>query len=155
MSMLCGEVIAKVKYSKKERMELTQKSVKQTGNVHKNYKIKFNNFEINLNKTLPKFENYDIINEENKLKLFSNFYLPISVGISTYQEIEEEEKTYTKEEVKEILVNKLKSELSEEINKEENVLNVIINCTEEEKALEVEVIYEVQENIGTEEKIIE
>ena len=147
MFMLCGEVIAKVKYSKKERMELIQKSVKQTGNIHKNYKIKFNNFEINLNKTLPKFENYDIINEEKKL--------PISIGISTYQEIEEEEKTYTKEEVKEILVNKLKSELSEEINNEENVLNVIINCTEEEKALEVEVIYEVQENIGTEEKIIE
>lgn len=150
-----GEVIGKVKYSKKEKMSLNQISVNETGKVHKNYKIKFNNFTINLNKTLPKFKNYDIINEEKKLKLFSNFYLPISLGISTYYEIEEKENTLTKEEAKEILINKLKSQLSKEINNEENILNVIVNSTEDETSVEVEVIYEVRENIGTEEKIIE
>ena len=149
-----GEVIAKVKYSKKEKMDLIQKSVNKTGQEHKNYKIKFNNFEINLNKRLPKFEKYDIINEEKRLKLFSNFYLPISVGVSTYNEIEEQEEIYTKEEAKEILVEKLKSELSEEIENDENILNIIVNSTDDEESVEVEVIYEVQENIGTEEKII-
>ena len=136
-------------------MELTCKAVDQTGQTYKNYKIKINNFEINLNKRLPKFEKYDIINKEERLKLFSNFYLPISVNVSTYNEIEEKEIVYTKEEAKNILVEKLKSELFEEINNDKEILNIIVNTTESENSIEAEVICEVQENIGTEEKIIE
>lgn len=149
-----GEITAKVWYSKKEKMELKQSSVKQTGNTYKKYCIKINNFEINLNKRLPKFQKYDTIDEEKKLKLFSDFYLPITLGISTYYELEEEQNLYTKEQVVEVLTEKLKSELSEEIKDKDNISDIQINTNESGTFVEVEVIYEVLESIGTEEKII-
>ena len=59
MYMDHGEVIAKIYYSKKEKMNLKQVSVNRTGKEEKKYKIKLKNFEINLGKTLPKFQKYD------------------------------------------------------------------------------------------------
>jgi len=147
------KLYGKVWYSKKEKMNIKQVSVRQTGNTQKKYCIKINNFEINLNKKLPKFQKYDTINEDKKLKLFSDFYLPITLGISTYYELEEENKIYTKEEAKEILIEKLKSELSEEIENKDNIKDIQINTNENNVFIEVEVIYEVLESIGTEEKI--
>ena len=73
MFMRVGEVTAKVWYSKKEKIDLRQVSVNRTGNEEKKYKIKFNNFQINLGKKLPKFQKYDTIDEDKKLKLFSLF----------------------------------------------------------------------------------
>lgn len=134
-------------------MDLKQVSVNQTGNAEKKYCIKINNFEINLNKKLPKFKKYDTIYTDKKLKLFSNFYLPITLGISTYYELEEENKIYTNKEAKEILTEKLKSELSEEIDDKNNIKDIQINTNENNVFVEVEVIYEVLESIGTEEKI--
>lgn len=154
MFMQFGEVTAKVWYSKKEKMDLKQVSVNRTGNEEKKYKIKLNNFEINLGKTLPKFKKYDTIYEDKKLKLFSDFYLPITLGISTYYEVEEKEEIYTKEEAKKVLAEKIKNELSEEIEKKENIKDIQINTNEGNGFVEVEVIYEVLESIGTEEKLI-
>jgi len=149
-----GEVIGKVLYSKKEKMDLKQVSVKRTDRNQKKHYIKFNNFEINFNKRLPKFEKYDTINEEKKLKLFSDFYLPITLGISTYYELEEKNEVLTLKQAKDKLTEKLKTELLEEIENKEDIKNIQINASEEPTAVEVEVIYEVLENIGTEEKII-
>ncbi len=149
-----GEVEAKVWYSKKEKMELEQVSLSKTGKEVKKYNIKLNNFQINLYKTLPNFEKYDTINEEKKIKLFSSFYLPITLGISTYYELEEKKISLTFEEAKEILVKKLESELSEEIENKDNIKDIQINTKEYDNSIEVEVVYEVQESIGTEEKII-
>ena len=69
-----GDVQAKIWYSKKERMQLSVDEKKLTGQEEKKYKLCINNFEINLSKKLPKFENYDTISTNNKLKIFSNFY---------------------------------------------------------------------------------
>lgn len=149
-----GEVIAKVWYSKKEKMNLKQVSVNQNGNTQKKYCIKLNNFQINLGKSLPKFQKYDTIVEDKKLKLFSDFYLPITLGISTYYELEEKEEVYTKDAAKEKLKEKLKNELAEEIENKEGITNIQVNENEDKTFIEVEVIYEVLESIGTEEKII-
>lgn len=154
MFMLLGDVEAKVWYSKKEEMELKQTSLIKTGNEKKRYNIKLNNFQINLFKSIPNFEKYDTIYEEKKLKLFSDFYLPISLGISTYYELQEVETTRTKEEAEKILEEKLKFELLEEIENKESIQDIQVNTFEEEGRVEVEVIYEVLEHIGTEEKII-
>ena len=107
-----------------------------------------------MNKRLPKFQKYDTIYTDKKLKLFSNFYLPIAVRISTFYELEEETKTYTKEEAKEILTQKLKSEISEEIENKDNIKDIQINENIGDSFVEIEVIFEVHETIGTEEKII-
>lgn len=154
MYIVFGEVKGIVKYSKKEKMNLNQVSVDKTGKEQKKFCIKINNFEINLGKRLPKFKKYDTINEDKKLKLFSDFYLPITLGISTYYELEEKENTYTKEEAKVILIEKLKKEIYEEIEYKDGIQDVKVNTNEENESVEVEVIYEVLESIGTEEKII-
>ena len=154
MFMHLGDIEAKVWYSKKEKMELNQISLKKTGNEEKRNEIKFNNFKINLYKTLPNFQKYDTIYEEKKIKLFSNFYLPITLGISTFYEIEEENLNLTNEEAAKILEEKLKSQLSEAIQDKANLNDIKVNTHELEGSIEVEVIYEVIEHIGTEEKII-
>ncbi len=154
MYMQAGEIIAKVWYSKKEKMDLRQVAVNRTGKIEKKYTIKFNNFQINFNKTLPKFQKYDTINTDKKLKLFSDFYLPISVGISTYYELEEKENIFSKSEAIEILTDKLKKEISEEIENKDKITDIQVNTSEDTSFVEVEVIYEALENIGTEEKII-
>ena len=135
-------------------MELNQISLKKTGNEEKKYTLIFNKFNINLYKSLPNFEKCDKIYEEKKLKLFSDFYLPITLGISTYYELQEEKISLKPEEAKEILEEKLKTELSEEIEDKSKVNDIKVNVHEEAGAIEVEVIYEVLEHIGTEEKII-
>lgn len=149
-----GEVEAKVWYTKNKIIRYNTIERKETGNIENKYKIKVNNFEINLSKRLSKFEIYDTINTEKKFKIFSDFYLPISVIKTTNKEIIEEQKTYTIEEAKEKAVEELKQELDNEIENTEKIVNKIVNTYEKDNAIEVHVTYEVLENIGINEKIV-
>lgn len=149
-----GEVLAKVWYSKKDKIELQKQEYKQTGKNESKYSIRIKNFVINLYKTLPNFENYDTIIEEKKLKIFSNFYLPIEIIKNTYYETELQEKEYTKEEAKEILIQQLEEQLKEEIKEPEKITNKQINVYENNDSTEIELIYEVLETIGIDEKIV-
>lgn len=149
-----GEVLAKVWYSKKDKIELQKKEYKQTSKNESKYSIRIKNFVINLYKTLPNFENYDTIIEEKKLKIFSNFYLPIEIIKNTYYETELQEKEYTKEEAKEILIQQLEEQLKAEIKEPEKITNKQINVYENDDSTEIELIYEVLETIGIDEKIV-
>ena len=149
-----GEIEAKVWYTKSQKIPYKTTEKKETGNIENKYKIKINNFEINLSKRVSKFENYDTIDTENKFKIFSDFYLPISLVKTTNKEIKEEQKEYTVEEAKEIGIEQLQEELNNEIENKEKIINKIINTYEKEDGLEIQVIYEVIENIGTNEKIV-
>ena len=124
------------------------------GMEEKKHSIRINNFKINLYKSLPKFENYDTISTTKKLKLFSNIYLPIEILTDTYVEQKKEQVTYEKEELKQILTKKLEDELSVELGENAQITNKQVNEQESEDGLEVEVIYEVLENIGVKDKII-
>lgn len=148
-----AEVEAKVWYSKKGKISLKQEQKEETGNTQNCYGININNLKINFTKTLPKFQNYDTISENKKLKIFSNFYFPIEFCKTTYNELEKKEITYTIDEAKQILQHKLEEELKKEISNPENIVNTQVNYKEEEKEVTVEVIFEVLENIGTNEKI--
>lgn len=148
-----GQVMAKVWYSKKEKVYYKQNERKQTGNVEKKYSINIKNFAINFYKKLSKFEIYDTINTEKKLKISSNFYLPFELIVKENHEVIEEEKNYTKDEAKQIGIDNISKELKSQINNEKDIVNEYINTNESEEYIEVEVIYEVLENIGTEEKI--
>ena len=81
-----GQVMAKVWYSKKEKVYYKQNERKQTGNVEKKYSINIKNFAINFYKKLSKFEIYDTINTEKKLKISSNFYLPFELIVKENHE---------------------------------------------------------------------
>jgi len=148
-----GQVMAKVWYSKKEKVYYKQNERKQTGNVEKKYSINIKNFAINFYKKLSKFEIYDTINTEKKLRISSNFYLPFELIVKENHEVIEEEKNYSKDEAKQIGIDNISKELKSQINNEKDIVNEYINTNESEEYIEVEVIYEVLENIGTEEKI--
>lgn len=154
MFMLGGEVEAKVWYTKSKKIPYQLTERKDTGNQEKSYALKFNNFKINLPKRLSKFQIYDTIEEERKLKLFSNFYLPISIVETTNKEQTEETKNLTSEEAKTLGVEELEKELNQEIPDQEKIVNKNINTYERGDSLEIFVTYEVLETIGTNEKIV-
>ena len=149
-----GEVQAKVWYTKYKNIPYNTTERRETGNIQKKYSIKFNNFKINLHKGVSKFKIYDTIETENKMKLFSDFYLPISIIKITYKEIEEIQKNYTMEEAKNLGIKQLEQELDQEIENKEAIVNKNISTYEKENSIDVYVTYEVLENIGTNEKIV-
>ena len=148
-----GEVQAKVWYSQKASVPLKQTKKIKTGKEENKYSVKINNFEINLPKGVPKFQNYDTIEKSKKLKLFSDFYLPIEIHQKTYREYEEQEITYSIEEAKELGIAQADESLKEQIEGKQ-VTNKKINAEQIGANIEVEVIYEVLESIGTKEKIV-
>lgn len=135
-------------------MELLGTEQKETGKEKINYGIKIHNFEINFPKGVPYFQNYDTINESKKLKIFSNFYFPIEFVKTTYKELEKKPVTYTEEEARQILIQNLEEELKKQILDETKIVDTKVNTKREGNTVEVELIYEVIENIGTNEKIL-
>ena len=148
-----AEIQARVWYSKKAQANFSQNIKEQTGNQENKYVIKFNNFTINLYKTLSKFENYDTICEENKIRIFSNFYLPIEIiKLTNYEKVEKHVK-YEEEELKNELIATLEQQLKTEIGEEKEVSEKYVNYKKTENGIEVELVYEVLEEIGTKERI--
>ena len=146
-----GEVKAKVTYSQSEKIEKKEIKREQTGKNENKYAIKFNNFKINLYKTLSKYEIYDTMYTNKKIKLFSNFYLPIEVIKYTNYEVTETEISYGKEEAKLEGQRRAEEKLNELIEGE--ISKKDVNITEYETYYDVKVTYEVIEQIGTKEKI--
>ena len=149
-----GEVKAKVWYTEKEQVTLDQVVERDTGNSEQKYKIKINNFTINLFKTLSKFEKYDTIETCNQIKIFSNFYLPIELIKITNMEKVEEKITYGIEEAKQTGIQKASEKIEKQLNGEQEVLQKYVNTYVNNNFVESEVTYEVLENIGTKEKIV-
>lgn len=148
-----GNVEARIWYTKKLESKFTREITEETGITENKYSINFNNFKINLYKSIPNFENYDTINETNKIQIFNNFYLPIEITKTTYVEQKTTNITYGKEELKEILIEELEKQFeAEDINKL-NVINKVVNFYEKENSIEIEMTYEVKNNIGIEEKL--
>ena len=147
-----GEVEALVKYSRTEKFPIKTIEKVETGNKETKYKIKISNFQINFYKTLSKFKIYDTIEMEKKIKIFSNLYLPISITKIINKEQENVEKEYSKEYAIETGTTKLEKILEDEIGKEKEIINKDVNIIETEKYIEVNVTYEVIENIGIQER---
>ena len=146
-----GEVKAKVTYSQSEKIGKKEIKREQTGKKENKYAIKLNNFKINLYKTLSKFEIYDTMYTNKKIKLFSNFYLPIEVIKYTNYEVTETEISYGLEEAKMEGQKRAEEKLNNLIEGE--ISNKDVAITEYETYYDVKVTYEVIEEIGTKEKI--
>ena len=149
-----GSVQAKVWYTQNEKVELNQVISRKTENEETKYSVRINNFTINFYKTLSKFKKYDTIEQNKKIKLFSDFYLPIEIIEKNNYELVEETITYTKEQAKQKAEEEAKKKLDEQVKVKENILNTYINYQETEEYIEAQVIYEVLEEIGTKEKIV-
>lgn len=146
-----GVIKAKIKYSESKKIDKKEIKREQTGKKERKISLKINNFKINFYKRLSKFKKYDTIYSEKKLKLFSNFYLPISFVLYTNYEVNEVEqnndydraKTYGEQEIK----KKMDTLISGEI------INSTTDVMEYDTYYNIIVTYEVIEEIGTKEKI--
>lgn len=123
-----GEIQAKVWYTKSKQIYYKQDNLERTGEKEENFGIKINNFKINLPKGVSKFELYDTIETEKKLKLFSDFYLPISITKTTNFQTQKVEKNYNIEEATNIGKQELEKELEDEITDKENILRKKCKC---------------------------
>ena len=74
-----ADIEIKTWYSIRKNFEYKQVIEQRTGNSETKYSIQINNLQINLYKVLSKFENYDTINENKKLGLFSSVYLTVEI----------------------------------------------------------------------------
>ena len=148
-----GVVEAKVWYTKSKKFPYKQEEKNKTGNKEEKYQIKIKKNKINLYKTLSNFQIYDTIEEEKKVKIFSNLYLPISLIKQTNYEESLEIKNYNSEEIIKKGTEELRKELEAEIQDKESILQQNVNTYEKEDGIEIYLTYEVLENIGTEEKI--
>ncbi len=148
-----GEVQAKVWYKNTQKVYFKETKKEETGNLENKYSVKINNFQINFHKSIPNFKKYDTIETTEKLKLFSNFYLPIEIIKYEYKEYNEVPVIHSVEESKQIGIEKAEEELKKEIENKE-ITDKKINVRTEKDYIEVELIYEVKEQIGIEEKIV-
>lgn len=147
-----GEIKANVIYTQIEKIRKKETKKEKTGEIEKKYSIKFNNFKINFYKTLSKYKNYDTMYASKKIKLFSNFYLPIEIITATNEEQIETEISYGLEEAKAKGQNLAEEKLKEQISGE--LKNKEVQINEFDSYYEVKVDYEVIESIGTKEKIV-
>lgn len=150
-----AKILAKVWYTKEETADLVQEFTVDTGVEKNKYSLKINNFKINFNKGLPNFKNYDTIETCKKLKLFSNYYIPIELVKTTYKETKLEYKEYTVEELSNELQIKLKQELLEENGiSEEEVIEITPIVTENNSSVTVKLVCSTEEEIGTLEQLV-
>ena len=149
-----GEIEAKVWHTKHKKILYNTTQTVETGKIENKYEVKINNFKINFYKNLSKFEIYDTIETENKFKIFSDFYLPISLIKKVNKEQQKVQKKYSLDEAKTLGIEELQKELDQEIENKDKIVNKNINTYEQEDGVDIYVTYEVLENIGTNEKIV-
>lgn len=148
-----GEVKAKVTYTQNEKIYKKETKKEKTGNSENKYAIKINNFKINFYKTLSKYENYDTMYTSKKIKLFSNFYLPIEIIKYTNYEVTNTEITYNEEQAKDEGTKRAEEKLNSLITNVDSAEKQV-SVTDMGSFYDVKVTYVVTENIGTKEKIV-
>lgn len=144
-----AEVYAKVWYTNEKTAPLTEEYYTDTGRVENKYQININNFKINLNKGVSKFEKYDTMSTNKKIRLFSNLYIPVEIIKISYFEKQKNTKEYTVEE----LTNKLKKELEDELIKklkisENKILEKNYITYNDTNNVYVKLILVIEEEIG-------
>ena len=147
-----GNIKASVTYSQTEKIYKKETKKEKTGKFENKYSIKINNFKINFYKTLSKYENYDTMYTSKKIKLFSNFYLPIEIIKTTNYETTNTEITYNEEQAKEEGKKRAEEKLNSLIDGD--ISNKEVSITDMGRYYNVEVKYQVIEDIGTKEKIV-
>lgn len=146
-----ADIFGKKIYSKELKENFVQNVKIKTGNEEEKNEICIKNFAINFNKRLSNFENYDTISTRNKIKVFSDFYLPFEIKKTTYIEYKNEQKTFSEEE----LISKIEKQLEEELESEFKISNYEekykkrnLYTNIENDGITVKLVYEVEQKIG-------
>ena len=146
-----ASVFGKILYSKERKEYFVQNEKIKTGNKEEKIEICINNFKINFNKGVSKFEKYDTITTNKKLKIFSDFYFPISFKKHTNFEYENVQKNYSNQQLEDKILKALEEEMETEyeISKyEEKYKKKDVYTNEETDGITVKLVYEIQKEIA-------
>lgn len=147
-----ADIYAVSYYEKEKKEAFIQQNEERTGNQENNVEIYINNFKIFFNKGVPKFENCDTIRTYKKVKLFSNYYIPIEIVKITNFETKKDYKMYTEEELTQKITKKLQEELNRELNiSDMGQVEQIVTSEVDDDGVTVKVVYLIEEKIGTKE----
>ncbi len=148
-----GEIQAKVWYTNSEKVYFMQIVKNKTGKEEIKYELNFNNYTLRLYNKFSKFDLYETERENKQLKFGKNFYFPISITKIINKEEDEEQIQYNLEEAKDIAVKSVSESIESEIEKKENICDKIVKTQNSEDFVEVQMVYEVLEDIGENEKM--
>lgn len=147
-----GEIYAKVWYGKTIQVPLKEDKVIYTGNKEYFQGINLINKKVFFGKVSTNYEEYDTIMQEKNIRVL-NIQLPIKYLELVHYEKQTQNIDRTNEEALEYGVSILEPMILELIPQDSKVLDKITNTVIKENALQIELIYECLEQIGTKEKI--
>ena len=145
-----GVVEAEIIYSKTKEVYFEQEKYNKTGKKENKYEISINNKNIKLYKNNSKFDLYCSEINQNKIKIFHNYYLPISITKITNFEQTKEVKKYSIEEAIEIATQELTKEFENEFSNKEKTIDKNVKTIQKDNSVIVTMIYKVVEEIGEE-----
>ena len=148
-----ADIKIKTWYTTKKAVPYQKTILSKSGLVDKKCKIKLGNYTINLANNSTKFEKYDTINSVKKLVLFGKIETPISLDVSTYEELITSDVLYTPEQAETIAKKEVYDLVMKNIPDGAEVLNYDYNVFSENDEVIVRITAECLENIGVEEKI--
>ncbi|ROR29326.1 hypothetical protein EDD66_103262 [Mobilisporobacter senegalensis] len=102
-----ADVRMKTVYNYNDSLPLDYIKKDYTLKTKKGYAISIFNRKIILYKPLKRYNKYDIIVNDNNIKLGENFYLPVIFHVTEYREYLEDNSIYSEEEAKKIVQDKL------------------------------------------------
>lgn len=147
-----ADIFAVSTYEKERKEAFIQQREERTGNVEKNVEIYIHNFKIFFKKGVTKFENCDTMKTYKKLKLFSNYYIPIEIVNITNYELEKSFKSYTEEELKEKITKVLQEEFKQELELSDlSQVQQEVTSVADSDGVTVKLKYIIEEKIGTKE----
>lgn len=145
-----GVVEAEIIYSKTKEVCFEQEIYNKTGKKENKYEISINNKNVKLYKNNSKFDLYCSEINQNKIKIFHNYYLPISIKRITNFEQTKEVKKYSIEEAIEIATQELTKEFENEFSNKEKTIDKNVKTIQKDNSVIVTMIYKVTEEIGEE-----
>ena len=148
-----GEVTLRTTYIEKTKIPFEKDLVTKTGQVKKYYKLKINNYVINLGNKVTNFEKYDTISQEKVFSLFGKIKTPLSLVEETFEEIKVERLKYTMKQAEDLAIISNNEKLKEIIPKEAERVNYFNKVRQNDEYLEVETVVQCIETAGTYEKI--
>lgn len=147
-----GIVEAEIVYGKTKEIKFVDEEYKKTGRKENKYEINYKDKKLKLYKNLSKFEHFKTESNHQNIRLFKNFFLPISITKITNIEEIKKTKNISLEEAINIAVEELTIELEDEIPSKERIIDKKVSTVEQENSVIVTLNYKVIEEIGENKK---
>ena len=137
-----ADIMLKIRYDVTEKIKEKYEAKVYTGKQRNRAFLIINDKKLKLPDFFAPYETYDVLEERTQIHLFDNYYLPIYFGKEQVREYVNEERTYTRDEVKvmfEERIQKIMQTLEEKgvqiiekdvtINKYKGTWNLKVNFT--------------------------